>query len=81
MARVYRHCAGLGVVMEQTSKRVAKIAVKVLRALHSCSGDYAYGWNSYTQGEMLRRLCTVSELKALAASALTQAPGKKGKRG
>jgi hypothetical protein len=71
---------------EQTSARVARIAGKVLANLEGCAGpdvlaDHFHKrfrpWGSHNvQGKHVKKVCTVGELKALAASALTQAPDK-----
>ncbi len=55
---------------EKTGKRVAKIAGKILDDLKLCSAKTVYCGDDFA-------ICTVAELKALAASALTQAPDKK----
>jgi hypothetical protein len=65
---------------EKTSKRVAAIAGRVLRALAECRGYDVYCVvslvNSAEDGEELRRVCSRAELKAIAASVLTQAEDK-----
>lgn len=58
-------------LVEQTSARVAKIAGKILAGLDGLK----------SRGRVMATVyycpvCTVGELKALAASALTQAPDK-----
>jgi hypothetical protein len=56
---------------ETTSPRVAKIAGTLVKSLADYNDDLQVG--------VFLKLCTVGDLKALAASALTQAPDKKAK--
>ena len=55
---------------EKTSKRVAAIAGRVLKRIAKTNAIFVYD-GTWT------KVCTVDEFKALAASALTQAPNKK----
>lgn len=65
---------------ERTSARVATIAGKILRNAGRLAGHYLvmapYGRGSVTMSPTagLRDICTLEELRALAASALTQSP-------
>lgn len=66
---------------ETTSKRVAKIAGKVLAALAN-KEESNYAWENIFVWCMINRddhhhICTVAELKALAASCLTQVADQK----
>lgn len=69
---------------EVTSKRIASIAGKILRRLEGCRGLQITAEEEYCHsaedGVPLRNICTIKELKALAASALTQAPDKPKKK-
>ena len=60
---------------EVTSKRVAKIAAKVLRNLSDAAPRSMVMYKSDKYDDCWS-LCTVGELKALAASALTQTEDK-----
>ena len=64
---------------ERTSKRVAQIAGRVLEKLTSAKNAQATWISDYNDGVSSIFVCTVGELKALAASCLTQAPDKKRK--
>jgi hypothetical protein len=57
---------------ETTSPRVAKIAGTLAKTLAGCKANQEVTLD-------YKPICTVGDLKALAASALTQAPDKKAK--
>ena len=67
---------------ERTSKRVATIAGRILRASARLSLTSShmvgipYGRPGPDRGYQVRELCTLAELRALAASALTQTRNK-----
>lgn len=68
---------------EKTSKRVARIAGKVLNRIKDLSiggRDKVYSDCENLSGFCMHALCTVEELKALAASALTQTADKPRRR-
>lgn len=54
---------------EKTSKRVAKIAGRILKASPGKASGYVFD----RKGDIL---CSLAELKSLAASCLTQSPNK-----
>jgi hypothetical protein len=62
-----------GMKNEKTSARVSKIAGKILERMKGRKLDPPFVW---VASESIA-ICSVSELKALAASALTQAPDRK----
>ena len=55
---------------ERTSKKVAAIAGRVLKAFEDLDDDYTL------RVDLLIRPITIGDLKALAASCLTQSPNK-----
>ena len=59
---------------ERTSARVARIAGRILESLEGVPDDRTVLYNTNT-GTMFR--LSVGDLKALAASSLTQAPDRK----
>ena len=65
---------------ERTSKRVATIAGRILAASARIKPQglvgVPYGRADAEGGRIVRELCTLAELRALAASALTQTRNK-----
>jgi hypothetical protein len=64
---------------ERTSKRIATIAGRILRESARIKPRGAVGvpyGREYNGGHSVRRLCTLAELRALAASVLTQTADK-----
>lgn len=61
---------------ERTSKSVASIAGKVLDRLTSVKTGAIIAEYPHVMGKAWHKVCTIEELKSLAASALTQAPDK-----
>lgn len=55
---------------ERTSKRIASIAAKIIKAAPGRATGHVFD----RKGDIL---CSLAELKSLAASCLTQAPDKK----
>ncbi len=59
---------------EKTSKRVSAIAGRILKRLNAFPCSFVYIYESEKGPEHI--VCSVRELKAIAASCLTQTPDK-----